>query len=111
MRNRFLVFAFAAAVPLGSSPAIFAQADGATAAKVHSANAHVDLSGVWRRSRRAPDQARKYTIYELAFAITNQLPPMTPWAREKYNANKPNVGPRSVSLTASTDPTMHSAPP
>ena len=38
-----------------------------------------DLSGVWRRVRRPPDKLRKYTIYELAFSLTNVVPPMTPF--------------------------------
>ncbi len=61
--------------------------------------------------RRAPDKARKYTIYELAFSITTDTPPLTPWAEEKFKANKPNLGPRAVSLTESNDPIMQCFPP
>ncbi len=116
MRNCLLGLILAATVAvavtsLASSTAVFAQSAQTSAAKANSAQTPVDLSGVWRRSRRAPDKARKYTIYELAFAITNKLPPMTPWAQEKYKANKPNIGPRSVSLTESNDPVMRCAPP
>jgi len=116
MRNRFLIWtlvtAAAAAAALFISPAIFAQTIApAVAAKTQAAAAPADLSGVWRRVRRAPDKARKYTIYELAFSITNVLPPMTPWGQEKYNTNKPNIGPRAVSLTETNDPIMQCAPP
>ncbi len=112
MRNRFWGLALVAlAATLATSPAIFAQTIQSSAAKTHSAAAPADLSGVWRRSRRAPDKSRKYTIYELAFSLTNVLPPMTPWAQEKYDANKPNIGPRAVSLTETNDPIMQCAPP
>ena len=86
------------AAALASSPVTFAQTANSGAAKAHAAAPPADLSGVWRRSRRAPDKARKYTIYELAFSISSEKPPMTPWAEEKFKANKPNVGPNSVSI-------------
>ena len=113
MRNRFLswTLAAAAAATLHTSPAIFAQTAPAAAAKTHAAAAPADLSGVWRRVRRAPDKARKYTIYELAFSLTNVLPRMTPWAEEKYKASKPSLGPRSVSLSETNDPILQCAPP
>jgi hypothetical protein len=100
-----------AAMSLACSPVILAQSAATGSAKASPRASTPDLSGVWRRSRRAPDKVRKYTIYELAFSITNETPPMTPWAEEKYRANKPNVGPRSVSLTESNDPIMQCAPP
>jgi hypothetical protein len=112
MRNRFINLLLAViSVALASSSPIFAQTAQTAGEKAHAALPPADLSGVWRRSRRPPDKSRKYTIYELAFSITNLLPPMTPWAEEKYKANKPNVGPRSVSLTESNDPIMQCAPP
>jgi hypothetical protein len=113
MLNRFLFWTLvaAAAAALAISPKSFAQTAPAAAPKIHAAAAPADLSGVWRRVRRAPDKARKYTIYELAFSLTNTLPPMTPWAQQKYRANKPNVGPRAVSLTETNDPVMQCAPP
>ncbi|HLJ25037.1 MAG TPA: hypothetical protein VKT71_13070 [Candidatus Acidoferrales bacterium] len=88
-----------------------AQGEKSSTSKVRPASAPVDLSGVWRRSRRPPDQARKYTIYELAFSITNDPPPMTSWAEAKFKANKPNVGPRAVSIGESNDPVLQCAPP
>ena len=108
MRTRFLslLLAITAAAALASSFPMVAQTTQPSGEKAHAALAPADLSGVWRRSRRAPDKARKYTIYELAFSITNELPPMTPWAEEKYKANKPNIGPRSVSLTEKNNPIL-----
>jgi len=79
---------------LSFSPATHAQTAATGVTKTQALP--VDLSGVWRRSRRAPDKARKYTIYELAFSLSMEKPPMTPWAEEKFKANKPNVGPNSV---------------
>ena len=102
----------AAVATLPFSSAAFAQtATTAGANKLAAASAPVNLSGVWRRSRRPPDKTRRYTIYELAFSITNDVPSMTPWAKEKYEANKPNIGPRAVSLTETNDPIMQCFPP
>jgi hypothetical protein len=70
-----------------------------------------DLSGVWRRSRRAPDSTRRYTVYDLAFTITNDKPPMTPWAEAKFKAARPNLGPRAVSLAQTNDPILKCFPP
>jgi hypothetical protein len=111
MRNRFFILIVAGLAVLIYSPAPRAQTAVTGSPNVHASTPPVDLSGVWRRSRRAPDKARKYTIYELAFAITGEEPPMTPWAQKVYAANKPNVGPRSVSLSESNDPIMQCAPP
>jgi hypothetical protein len=81
------------------------------AGAVQKAAAPADLSGVWRRSRRAPDNARQYTIFELSMTITNEEPPMTPWAAAQFKANKPNIGPRGVSLAKTNDPVMSCLPP
>ena len=88
MRKR-VVASILAVATLACSSILFAQ----TAAKSGTATAQkatptTELSGVWRRSRRAPDKARKYTIYELAFSITTHKPPMTPWAEAKFKAAK-----------------------
>jgi hypothetical protein len=111
MRNRLLGLTFAVVAAFSSSTASFAQAAKPGVAIAQASSAPADLSGVWRRSRRAPDKARKYTIYELAFSITNEKPPMTPWAEEKFKANKPNVGPSAVSITESNDPILQCFPP
>jgi hypothetical protein len=57
-----------------------------------------DFTGVWRRSRRPPDNTRKYTFHEVAGTLTNEIPPMTPWGMAKFKATKPNNGPRQVPL-------------
>jgi hypothetical protein len=79
--------------------------------KAQTAPSAPDISGVWRRSRRPPDNARKYTIFELAMSITNEEPPMTPWGMARFKANKPNFGPRAVTLAATNDPTAKCFPP
>ena len=99
------------AATLASSPANFAQTANSGVTKAQTPAPPADLSGVWRRSRRAPDKARKYTIYELAFSISSEKPPMTPWAEEKFKANKPNVGPNSVSIAETNDPIVQCFPP
>jgi hypothetical protein len=113
MRVRFLALFVTLTALCALSPAVFAQSTKASSAGANAKAAAPpsDLSGVWRRVRRPPDKLRKYTIYELAFSLTNVLPPMTPWAEQKYKAAKPNVGPRSVSLTETNDPLMQCAPP
>jgi hypothetical protein len=81
------------------------------ASATQTAAATPDLSGVWRRSRRPPDNSRQYTIFELAMSLTNEEPPMTPWAEAKFKANKPNIGPNAVSLAKSNDPVISCFPP
>ena len=70
-----------------------------------------DLAGVWRRTRRPPDNKRKYTLYEIALTLTNEEPPMTPWALEKFKAAKPNVGLHPVTLAETNDPVAQCFPP
>lgn len=97
---------------LAFSPAIFSQnADKPGVVKTQTAARARDLTGVWRRSRRPPDNARRYTIFDLAMSITTEKPPMTPWAEAKYKANKPNLGPRAVSLAETNDPMAQCFPP
>jgi len=111
MRNRLLGLTFAVVAALASPPATLSQTAKTGVTKVLAPAPPADLSGVWRRSRRAPDKTRKYTIYELAFSITSEKPPMTPWAEEKFKANKPNIGPNAVSLAKSNDPVISCFPP
>lgn len=111
IRDLVVGSAFAVIAAFATAPATPAQTAQAPVANPKASAPHVDLSGVWRRSRSAPDKTRKYTIYELAFAISNDVPPMTPWATEKFNANKPNLGPRAVSLGESNDPIEQCFPP
>jgi hypothetical protein len=111
MRNCLLGLILLLTAVIASPLAIPAQTAEKAVSNAKGAAPPVDLSGVWRRSRRAPDKTRKYTIYELAFSITNDKPPMTPWAEEKFKANKPNVGPNSVAISESNDPILQCFPP
>lgn len=112
IRPSGLILAALATIALAAcSRATFAQTAKSDKPETKSAPATRDLSGVWRRSRRPPDQKRKYTIYELAFSISSETPPMTPWALEKFNANKPNLGPRAHSISDSNDPVLQCFPP
>jgi len=111
MRDCLLSLTIAAIAALVPCPAAIAQTSKAGETKAQAQAPPADLSGVWRRSRRAPDKTRKYTIYELAFSLTSEKPPMTPWAEEKFKANKPNVGPTAVSITQSNDPILQCYPP
>jgi hypothetical protein len=115
MRNRLTALTLLAV--LGSPCGVRGQTKGAGAGKASvgatkaAAATSPDLTGIWRRSRRAPDKNRQYTIFELAFSLTHEEPPMTPWGLAKYNAAKPNIGPRAVSLTETNDPAANCFPP
>jgi hypothetical protein len=111
MRNR-LMGPILAVVALASLSVALAQtSQKPEAAKPQTATSTKDLTGVWRRSRRAPDKARRYTIYELIFTLTSEKPPMTPWAEAKFNTAKPNVGPNAVTLAQTNDPITNCFPP
>src|ERR1700704_2834470 len=101
MRKRLVGSGVAVVAVLLLSSGILAQTAGPQRAVKAPAP---DLTGVWRRSRRPPDNARRYTMHEIAGTLTNQEPPMTPWAEAKYKAAKPNVGPRGVPISESNDP-------
>jgi len=101
----------ALAVLLTSAHYARSQSPEAGAAKGEKSAQPADLSGVWRRSRKPPDNARKYTIYELALSLSNEKPQMTPWGAAKFKANKPNLGPNAVSLSETNDPIMKCFPP
>lgn len=99
MRTSYLTFALAAALVLPSAafaqngaPAPQAKTEPqAKAAAAQSFDPH-DLSGVYILRQKA------------GFALSNDVPPMTPWAQAKYNANKPGIGPRAQPL--GNDPMM-----
>ena len=63
------------------APGVFAQAP-------HDPH---DLNGVWKRTSRV-------------LTMSNQVPPMTPWAQAKFNATKPVYGPRAVPGGLGNDP-------
>ncbi len=98
MRKHAVASAVAAAVLVLSS-GILAQTAGPQASA-----AAPDLTGVWRRSRQPPDNARKYTMHEIAGTLTNEKPPMTAWGEAQFKAAKPNIGPRGVPISQSNDP-------
>jgi len=106
MRTRLMTSALAAAAVLVLSSGILA-----LMAEPQASSTAPDITGVWRRSRRPPDNARKYTMHEIAGTLTNEEPPMTPWGKAKFNATRPNVGPRMVSLAKSNDPIAKCFPP
>jgi len=108
MCKRLVASALTAAAVLILSSGILAQ----TSAPQGTTNAAApDLTGVWRRSRKPPDNARRYTMHEISGTLTNQEPPMTPWGQGKYEAAKPNVGPRGVPISESNDPVTKCFPP
>ena len=111
MRNRVVSSVLAIAALASSSTVLAQNAGKPETPKTQKAGPLTDLTGVWRRSRRAPDKARKYTVYELAFSISSEKPPMTPWAEAKFKAAKPNVGPNAVNISETNDPTLNCAPP
>ena len=91
---RVLLAAFAAASFL---PAQTAESQQAKAQALgFSPSSSPDLSGVWNR-RGSPN-----TRY-LGYAFTKDEPAMTPWAEEKFKANRPSFGPHAV--TDTNDPT------
>jgi hypothetical protein len=96
MRTFYLTFALAATLVLPA--AAFAQngqlsASAAPQAKPapQSFDPH-DLSGVYILHQKA------------GFSLSSAAPQMTPWAKAKYDANKPGIGPRSQPL--GNDPMM-----
>jgi len=107
--------AFALFATLGLPCAVRGQTAGsstrATGAVKTAAASTPDLSGMWRRTRRPPDNKRKYTIFEIALSLTNDEPTMTAWGLEKFKAAKPNVGPHAVTIAESNDPTVNCFPP
>jgi hypothetical protein len=68
-----------------------------------------DITGVWRRSRRPPDNARQYTFAEIVGNI-GEIPPMTPWALAKFKAAKTNLA-NGATLSETNDPQFQCVPP
>jgi hypothetical protein len=64
-----------------------------------------DLSGVWNGS--AVPGAGEYRGY----AFSEELPPMTDWAKARYAESKPTFGPTSVSVADTNDPVYQCFPP
>jgi hypothetical protein len=58
------------------------------AAKVQTEPPAADLSGVWEANMPGDRWA--------TYSFTPEIPPMTPWGKERYLAAKPSYGPRAV---------------
>jgi hypothetical protein len=83
---RFLL-TFLAALPAVSL--LHAQTAEPREAKAQTQASSPDLSGIWNRRGSAN------TRY-LGYAFTKDEPPMTPWALERFKANRPSFGPHGV---------------
>jgi len=57
-----------------------------------------DLSGIW--TNFPPEHTRSFQNS----ALIGELPPMTPWAMERYEQAKPTFGSRSVPVLETNDP-------
>jgi hypothetical protein len=83
-------------------PALLAQpAEHAGGAVFHGA----DLSGVWNRF--LPESQRGFG----GWAFSEELPPMTPWAKARFDQAKPTFGPTSFTVAETNDPVYECFPP
>src|ERR1700737_1121651 len=82
-----------AAVLIFSSVLHAQTAEQSGAAKASTGAPTVDLSGVWEANMGGMQWAE--------YSFAPNIPPMTPWGKERYLAAKPSYGPRAVD--ASTD--------
>jgi hypothetical protein len=112
MRNRLLGASLAAIVAVACCGVMLGQtARPQGGAKVQTASP-TELTGVWRRSRRPPDNARQYTLRDLVILLGDGTsPPMTPWGEAQFKAAKPNGGPSGASLAETNDPVLKCFPP
>jgi len=95
-----------------SGLALIGGEEGAAAPAVEVASAGVpsttpaetgaDLTGVW---------IRRYEHAYENYAFTADLPPMTAWARARFDASKPTFGPRGVAVADTNDPAYQCLPP
>jgi hypothetical protein len=91
----------ALAAGVGLSVASMAPAGAQPAAAVHGD----DLAGVWNN---LPIEG---TGDFQGWAFSRDPPPMTAWARERFEAARPTFGPRGVTATESNDPVYDCYPP
>ena len=61
-----------------------------------------DLRSVWIRRYEHPWEN---------YAFSEELPPMTPWARERFEQSRPVFGPDAVAVVETNDPTYQCLPP
>jgi len=89
MGNRLMGSIPALAAVLIFSSVLSAQtAKQPVAAKVRSGAPPVDLSGVW--------EGNMGDIPWASYSFAPEIPPMTPWGKQRYLATKPSYGPRAV---------------
>ena len=87
MRRWLIALTFVLGIAPASSWFAFAKtAEQSEAAKNQSAFSPQDMSGIW--AVRVPPGVSWYN-----YALIADEPPMTPWAVEKFKANKPSFGP------------------
>ena len=82
-----------------------AQAPSVTGSVEKNLEHGADFSGVWN-GVRAPGSGQ-YGGY----AFSEELPPMTDWARQRFEAAKPTFGPASVAVADTNDPVYQCFPP
>jgi hypothetical protein len=88
MRNNLMSLSLALAAVFAFSFVLRAQtAEQSGAASARTAVPTVDLSGVWEANM----PGAKWATY----SFTPDIPPMTPWGKQRYLAVKPSYGPRS----------------
>ena len=87
MRNRMILILTLAVLCLLPSATLAQRGQrgqrGAAPATPSPPHDPMDLSGVWTRQSRI-------------LTMSNEVPPMTPWGQEKFNATRPVYGPRAV---------------
>jgi len=66
-----------------------------------------DFTGVWFRN--PPTDPQEFQVYNYAFS--EDPPPMTEWARTRYEAARPTFGPTMVSVAETNDPVYECFPP
>lgn len=84
---------------------LLGQAQSPAPAAADPAEHGADFSGVWN-GYRAPG-SRAYG----GFGFSEELPPMTTWAMERFRAAKPTFGPNSVAVADTNDPVYQCFPP
>jgi hypothetical protein len=104
MKNRSIALILPLVAVLSFPPGIFSQPAGSSGkGQAQSTTATPDLSGIWER-RPPPNRTPNYP-----YALTEEEPPMSPWAEAKYKAAKPSFGPHAVADPE--DPTFKCLPP
>jgi hypothetical protein len=82
------------------------------AAKQDAASAQFDphdLNGVWNMD--FPPHATEKVLEAYVSQFGNGEPPMTPWAKERFDKTKPSFGPRGVLVGQTNDPAFQCFPP